>query len=64
MGDYVEGHLCGKLCDVMMYNAIIIYSSPSNRRWRSTARNDGIVHSPLRKYFGRDVLGMMFPFCR
>ena len=32
-----------------------------HNRWCSTARNYGIIHSPLNKYFVRDVLEIHFP---
>ena len=67
--DYTEGHLCGDFCDGMMYamsiyKQAIIYGFPKNSRWRSTARNDGIIRSPLGKYFVLDVLEMHFPLYR
>ena len=58
----------GEFCDVMMY-AMSVYKQAfivhrRTVRWRSTARNDGNIHSSLGKYFVRDVLEMHFPLYR
>ena len=72
--DYVEGHLFGEFCDVMMY-AMSVYKQPFiirpivHRRTVGGAQLQVMMEtsthvSSLGKYFVRDVLEIHFPLYR